>query len=346
MILGSELGDDVLGSILKISPKRMSYVLGDLVDSKKTDLGVRIEIWAQHIRENLVDAHRGHELCREFLDLILMSPPFSFPADFIKHFRATFKNSDRVSIDSFITEQREDELGEIAKIAVAAFILLCEREGRLGGDWYQVLNEALLRNIGNLDNVGLRVITFNYDRSLQRYLNRTFQTHFIKNEIALEKLQLVETHHVYGSLGNFDHVDYGARDILKAAEGIHLATNRTKAETELIGEWLAQADRVIFLGFGFWEENVQLLRLRDVVEYRKETNLKPQERLSSGFRLPKYIVADMRAQHGVRFGVSEANAYDFVMNTAVFSWKVSIPKELDQPPAPGPHFPRSFIWDW
>jgi hypothetical protein len=347
LILGTDLGDDYLADILKLGPDRMSAILGDRLNAPQ-DLINHLRDWKVGIEQGVTSPHKGRQLSHQFLDLILTSKPFEFPPDQIHAFRATFKNSDRVSIDSFIN-QYEDTYGDIAKAAVAAFILLFEREGRLGGDWYQVLNEALLRNFRNFAKGDLRIITFNYDRSLERYLHRTFQTHFRKNEVAKEALLRIETHYVYGSLGSLDpaaedHVDYGRGCLKTAANGIHLATDRSTAQTELISEWLAAADRVIFLGFGFWEENVKLLPLQEVTEFKNDKHQR-QERFSSAYRLPKYIVADMKAQHRVVFGEINDTGLDYVTNTAVFSWKVSLPPANAEPTGPIDPTPN-FSTDW
>jgi hypothetical protein len=154
LILGTRRGDEILRDTLAISVDRALQLLQQRFYSETAP--------ATEIRKWFTGDSTLQSVCRSFLDLVLLSEPFDFGEDHVKEFRNTFRESDRVSIDSFINRW-EDKFGDVARAAVAAFILLCERGERLNGDWYQVLNEAILRRIDELEQGDLRIINFNYD---------------------------------------------------------------------------------------------------------------------------------------------------------------------------------------
>jgi hypothetical protein len=196
----------------------------------------------------------------------------------LTRFRTIFKQSDRVSIDTFIASLPDSignkDIAYIAKRAVAAVILACENNSRrlLFGDWYQWLLEFLLqKKADGLKSELLTVITFNYDRSLEFYLWRCFMRSFdLSPSNAQKMVERIRFLHVYGAPGPAkfdvnDGVPYG--EILQpgqAANHIALAGPRVDPGTlTSVREAIRDAQRVIFLGFGFWRENFELLHFAD-----------------------------------------------------------------------------------
>lgn len=261
---------------------------------------------------------------KEFLDYLLSTAHVNESR--MEFFREMFRKSDRVSIDAFISRWGE-ELGEIGQKAVAAFLLLCEREIRVNGDWYQQFNEALLKRIDKIEKGDIRVLTFNYDRTLEQYLWNSLRVHFcLDNELTTAAFEKVEIHHVYGSLGALRGerpIKFGARTFQPAAAKIRLATERAKGSEDVIPQWVGEADRIVFLGFGFWPENIELLKLPK----------KKQERFSSARGLPRSTQADMRSAYGIRFGPIDEFAVDYVINTPVFSWAKEEEKKPKEEPS-------------
>lgn len=117
-------------------------------------------------------------------------------------------------------------------------------------------------------------IIFNYDRCVEHYLWHHLQQYFgIGVDAASALLAKVNFHHPYGSVGalpwqtntNFS-VRFGhepsAADLLKVAAGIRTFTESVNGTDrgELVHD-LRDSSRVIFLGFGFTPQNMELLTL-------------------------------------------------------------------------------------
>jgi len=181
-------------------------------------------------------------------------------------FRENFRLAERVSIDAFINgrpqEQGVNDLGRIARDSVAAILLRVEKHSLLSGDWYQWLLEFILRDGKDFPADRLTVITFNYDRSLERYLDQAFQYSYrLKPEEARAMRDRIKFIHVYGSLGDLNEVPWGnVEQQFAAAEKLSLANPRIEEERwEAVRKALAEAERVIFMGFAFWKENLDAL---------------------------------------------------------------------------------------
>lgn len=251
---------------------------------------------------------KGKNVARDFLDAALSSSAE------LEQFRHRFFGSQRVSIDAFIS--RNPDVEKIAKYAVAAVMLLCEREERLEGDWYQQFLERLMRKGARDDEFG--VITFNYDRTFERYFQRAYLHNNPSDEILARKLYgRIKVIHAYGVLGTLEGtimpplVTYGGVNHFGyAADQLQLATAAHPPNGIEIRQMLEGVDRVVFLGFGFWKENIDLLELDPA---------NPPEIYSSAFNLPATIIADMKAKYPkMVFGERTESLLDFVLSHAVF----------------------------
>jgi hypothetical protein len=189
----------------------------------------------------------------------------------INRFRGEFFNAQRVSIDAFLA-WRKDEFEVIGKFATALGVLMCERRVYLNENWYQWLLEELIQDGPDFDASNLRVITFNYDRSFEFYFWRAFRATFNLNDSqADETLSRIEIVHVYGHCGELrsgvDVVPYSGNDghadqAGRARKSINVVAPRTlPPTTERIREIIAESERLCFLGFGFWTDNLDLLGL-------------------------------------------------------------------------------------
>lgn len=189
----------------------------------------------------------------------------------ITRFRGEFFNAQRVSIDAFLAG-RKDEFEVIGKFAAALAVLMCERRACLNEDWYQWLLEELVQDGPNFDGSNLRVVTFNYDRSFEFFFWRAFRATFNLNDAeADEMLRRIEIIHVYGHCGELrsgiDVVPYGGNDAHfeqagKASNSINVVAPRTlPPAAERVRQIVGESERLCFLGFGFWKENLDLLGL-------------------------------------------------------------------------------------
>jgi hypothetical protein len=115
------------------------------------------------------------------------------------------------------------------------------------------------------------IINFNYDRCIESYLFKTLQEYFNLDQIqATDLMSQLTIIHPYGHVGKlFEHshrVPFGAsvdgKTLLEISSGIRTFSEQMRHETDIrrIGEALYNAKAVVFLGFHFHRQNVQLLK--------------------------------------------------------------------------------------
>lgn len=196
------------------------------------------------------------------------------------------------SIDNFLDAHKKDEhLQFCGKLGVVASILEAERKSklfvdeynggrddlsRLNGTWYTAFMKMLVERV-DLDEVesvfeNISFITFNYDRCIQKFLHVALQRYYgIDPGRAANLISKLEIIHSYGSIGRLPFeggqlvVPYGAKldevDLIKAAGRIRTFTEQVEGEGSLnaILESVGSAETIVFLGFGFHPQNMELL---------------------------------------------------------------------------------------
>ncbi len=221
-------------------------------------------------------------------------------------FQTEFFNSQRVSIDAFLA-QRKQEFEHVGRIAIAAAILMCENPHQLTEDWYQWLLELLIREGRNFEPGKLFIISFNYDRSLEFFLWRAFRASFgLTPDEADEMLGRIKIVHVYGDMGPLsgtEDVRVGFGDIKRvgsARNSIHIAAPDTRLPSaDAIQSFLQHCKRIVFLGFGFWKENLDILRIE---QFRASKDI-----FASCFGLPRTINMDVTNRFRVAFRDDKMN---------------------------------------
>ncbi len=200
------------------------------------------------------------------------------------------------SIDNFIDAHRLDpKITICGKLGIAYCILSAESESimrvnnqninntinfqELEETWYNslfhlIVDGCQLEDIPNrLSRIA--IITFNYDRCIEHYLHHSLRRYYpqIEPEQATKWLESLKIYHPYGYLGslpwtnqNFDTVSFG--EIPNTDQLISIAS-RLKTFTEgtddkhsdiiEIRSTIRSAERVVFLGFAFGEQNLELL---------------------------------------------------------------------------------------
>jgi len=155
-----------------------------------------------------------------------------------------------------------------------------------GGDWYSYLFNRFLRELPKRDslpdflgdNNEIVFITFNYDRSLEYFLYEALRNSFteVPEDRIVNSLKQFEILHVYGQVAPLkwqnpeDYVDYKPQTdeslLQKAANNIRTIYEE-KENPELIEaqSLLKQADEILFLGFGFARENMEVLGLPGLI---------------------------------------------------------------------------------
>jgi hypothetical protein len=220
--------------------------------------------------------------------------------DFTRHAKMAreLKHSGCTSIDAFVATR--SEFVDEAKFSIAAILLARENWNALfapetQGNWYEHLWNLICSTATRVSDIRfekVRIFTFNYDRSLEAYLLRAIQSRFNISEVdagaALEKLSI---EHAYGSLGKIvpyanEGIRYGEWDgdfagcISKAATTLRLMPETRIASEqdpfEAAKKWLAEANRVYYLGYGFDKLNDERLGFGETA-----INLKQQSHWAS-----------------------------------------------------------------
>lgn len=199
---------------------------------------------------------------------------------------------DAPSIDNYIfTRTDNPEIVASCKIAIAQELLRAERESalyfegksysdptKIRQSWYpkffSLLNERVDRtNVGNIFN-NVEIINFNYDRSLKHYLYNNIKRYYeISDDFTRSIMQTLSMSHPYGNLGSleWESVPSGVSlrgygfdngDLSETISSIRTFTESVSDEDGIlskIGSSIGSADKLIFLGFAFHEQNTDLL---------------------------------------------------------------------------------------
>ena len=200
-----------------------------------------------------------------------------------------------ISIDNFIDAHQGDSKLELCgKLAIVRSILEAERKSLLYFDptgrkpglnyqplestWFNAFMQLLTENCRaeqlkeRLSLIGL--VVFNYDRCLEHFLYHSLQTYYgLDPERAADLVRGIQIFHPYGTVGALpwykrDHaVAFGAEphsdQLVDLASQIKTFTEGTDPEASdvvAIRNALADARIVLFLGFAFHRQNLNLIR--------------------------------------------------------------------------------------
>jgi len=151
-----------------------------------------------------------------------------------------------------------------------------------GGDWYFYLYNRFI-GVGkdalpDFSDGNLSFITFNYDRSLEHFFYEALRNSFteVSEDNIVKSLQKLKILHVYGQIAplkwqDSEHgVDYRPQIdeplLSKSADNIKtIFEQKESAELDEARKLLGQADRVVFLGFSYAPENMEVLQLPKII---------------------------------------------------------------------------------
>lgn len=199
------------------------------------------------------------------------------------------------SIDNFIDSHRSNShVAEVGKLSIANAILKAEREStlyiddhtsnrnrldfsRVSDTWFNKFFQLISLN-AQLEDLPSRfervkVITFNYDRTLEHFLYHSIQNYYGADaDRAAKILSHLTVLHPYGQVGNMpwqnaetsvpfgDDVD--ANELALVAKTLRTFTEGTSlidSQIVEIRKCVFDADILTFLGFAYHELNLQLL---------------------------------------------------------------------------------------
>jgi hypothetical protein len=206
-----------------------------------------------------------------------------------------------ISIDNVIDALEDPEIELIGKLGIARAILNAEAASPMfqtaerhpqslqlsnfDNTWYSSSTKLLTENVrkSRIDRIfeNVEFINFNYDRCLEHYLPLSLGNYYgIPPEAIQEVMQSLVVHRPYGIVGRlpWQHgsgpkVGFGKCSpslLADVAQQIRTFTERVSEGGELseIKSTIADADRIVFLGFAFHRQNVELLSQK--VSYNTE----------------------------------------------------------------------------
>jgi hypothetical protein len=195
----------------------------------------------------------------------------------IEEFCRALKRFEAGSIDEFLASY--PDLSKLGKLGIAYELAKHETlEPRVPDHehWYKWLWLEALGGQAALGNGALSLITFNYDVSLEAYLQSRLVARLrISPAEAVERITALRLVHIHGDIGPIEPFVPGGRTygpitdaptLGKAAEGISI-TYESLAEDKQYQmiELLRQAERVAFLGFEYGSDNLDKLNLKETL---------------------------------------------------------------------------------
>ena len=202
-----------------------------------------------------------------------------------------FRKSSTKSIDLFLA--RNPEFSRPGKRAIIFRILAAERASQFREettnkiqDWYTWLFEQMTDKLVQKEDYSrfccendVSFITFNYDRSLEHFLYDSLVNSFngIAVEKIIEQLNQIKICHVFGQVGplewqgQYSETEYRVNvkniNVDALCDNIRIVyeegDNPKLKEARKI---ISNAHRVFFLGFGYAEENLDVLGIPEVLE--------------------------------------------------------------------------------
>lgn len=235
-----------------------------------------------------------NDICRNFEKRIVElteKDPESSPLDVRQiskeahEFTNVFFNSSTPSIDLFLARNRH--FSEIGKKAIVLSILESEKNSRFREnmldrtqDWYSYLFQKMTEDLiqpesyDYFDANQVAFATFNYDRSLEHFLYESLSNAFSSapRDKIIRQLRSIQIFHVYGIVdklpwqgGETEYGnDFSINSINEMKNNIRLIHERIRLDIRAMEVAMHNASRFYFLGFGYAEENVNVLGIRKV----------------------------------------------------------------------------------
>lgn len=200
--------------------------------------------------------------------------------------------SQALSIDNAIDALEDSKIELVGKLGIVRAILRAEAGSRsfqsienrpdsldlkkFSDTWYSSLTKLLTENVrrSQIDRIfeNFEIINFNYDRCLEHYLPFSLSSYYGVDLAATREItKALTVHRPYGvagrlpwQSGDLPSVGFGEgspQQLADVAQQVRTFTERVEEGAELAAmrTAIANADRVVFLGFAFHRQNVELL---------------------------------------------------------------------------------------
>jgi hypothetical protein len=279
-----------------------------------------------------------------------------------------------ISIDNVIDALEDPRVELVGKLGIAKAILMAEGSSlkfklserhpsvldvsNFSSTWYGSLTKLLTENIRKSE-VGelfsnFEIINFNYDRCLEHYLPYSLAEYY---GLSVEKIrditQTLVVHRPYGMAGRLPWqklsgpgVGFGesdARQLAEVAQQLRTFTERVeeRAELKAMKASIAKADRIIFLGFAFHRQNVQLLAQKvqphteivaTALKISKSDKSVIEDELAKAFEFDGF-------DHRGRIELADATCNNFFNEY----WRTLTAEKSDREPVEMPSFPPNCL---
>lgn len=197
-----------------------------------------------------------------------------------------------LSIDNVIDALEDDRVELVGKLGIVRAIIKAESESanfrtknenpdaidltKFDGTWYSSLTKLLTENVrkSDVNNIfeNLEIVNFNYDRCLEHYLPISLASYYgLRPDAFRASMQNLVIHRPYGVAGRLPwqrgdgpSVEFGrcgAAQLAAVAQQVRTFTERVAEgeELERMRDAIGTADRIVFLGFAFHRQNVELI---------------------------------------------------------------------------------------
>jgi hypothetical protein len=194
-----------------------------------------------------------------------------------------------ISIDNYIEAQKgEQKIALCGKLAIVNAVLKAERDSslfkafykhqihqQLNDSWYPLIFQKITEGC-NIDELTSRLddmsfIIFNYDRCFEYFMYNSLMVYYnIDHDKAKDIILGLHINHPYGTVGELwdyrDKLAFGIgpnpSDLYFLSMGIKTFTesvDQEKDSSNRIQYLIQRANRIIFLGFAYHEQNMNLL---------------------------------------------------------------------------------------
>lgn len=246
-------------------------------------------------------------------------------------------NSSTLMIDEFLSDPDNADVRKIGKLAIICAIADFERQSTFreeskdpNSDWYTSFFQQLYRDLPDgekykLWNHNFKVITFNYDRSFEHFLyDSLIGAHFNRIDEIKDGMNEIEIIHVYGRMARLEwqhdttydkdplYISYGnvksgdQHDRCSDNIEIMFTTRLKNDRIKKIKEIIIDANKILFIGFGFDEYNLNNLGITEDIQELNQDLIwnqykmdEPQKEFVKGILKPdgnKRIIVDGNAK--------------------------------------------------
>jgi hypothetical protein len=189
-----------------------------------------------------------------------------------------------ISIDNFIDARRGDQrIATCGKLAIVQTIRVAEhycklfesKAEHLNDTWYPLFFQKITEGC-HVDELAARFddisfIIFNYDRCFEYFMYLSLMVYYnINHYRAREIVQQLHINHPYGTVGelwdDMGNLNFGEKpnpiQLISLAKNIKTFTESREQEKDVkntVQYYTERADRIIFLGFAYHDQNLDLL---------------------------------------------------------------------------------------